>query len=296
MGNVVSNAILNYLNEGPFDAAINSTNIVLIPKVSSPSWLTDYKPISLCIVLYKLIAKVLVNHLKLVLPHVISPKQNTFIPGRLIIDNILVAFETVHTMDTRLKANEGFTALKLDMRKAYDRIEWSFLEAVPCKMGFAPRWTQLLMTCLRMVSYSILINGQPQGHIVPICGLKQGDPLSLYFFILCAEAMSSMLHQATREGGITDIPIIRGSTRVNHLFFADDRLLSCRAKLREWGRIQELLACYETASGHKINRDKTFIFFSRNTKMEVRTHILIEAGVNSTQQYEKYLGLPALIG
>jgi len=161
VGKVVSQAVLHYLNGGPFDVATNSTNIMLIPKFSSPSWLTNYRPISLSNVLYKLIAKVLVNRLKLVLPHAISPEQNAFILGRLITDNILVAFETLHTMDTRLKGNEGFIALKLNMSKAYDLIEWSFLQAVLLKMWVAHRWIHLLMTCVRTVTYSILINGQP---------------------------------------------------------------------------------------------------------------------------------------
>jgi len=150
--------------KGFFYEGINATNIVLIPKVSAPTCVTEYRPISLCNVIYKLIAKVLANRLKVVLPHVISTEQSAFIPGRLITDNILVAFETLHTMDTRLQGKEGFMALKLDMSKAYDRIEWGFLEAILYKLGFAPRWIQLLMTCVRTVTYSILINGQPHGR------------------------------------------------------------------------------------------------------------------------------------
>lgn len=120
---------------------------------------------------------------------------------------------------------------------------------------------------------------------MPTRGLKQGDPMSPYFFILCEEAMSSMLHQAAREWGITGIPITKGGTRVNHMFFADDSLLLCRAnrrsgeKIQELGKNQELLACYETALGQKINKDKTSFFFSGNTKIEVRTQIITEAGL-----------------
>lgn len=123
VGPDVTQATLHFLNGGPFEEALNSTNICLISKVSSPTRVTDYRPISLCNVLYKLISKVLANRLKHVLPTIISPKQSAFIPGRLITDNILVAFETIHTMDTRLKGNDGFMALKLDMSKTYDRLE-----------------------------------------------------------------------------------------------------------------------------------------------------------------------------
>jgi hypothetical protein len=100
-------------------------------------------------------------------------------------------------------------AMKLDMSKAYDRLDWDFLEAMLRKLGFASRWINLLMPCVRTMTYSILINGQPHGHIVPKRGLCQGDPLSPYFFIIYAEAMSSMLHNSVRRGDITGIPISR---------------------------------------------------------------------------------------
>jgi hypothetical protein len=119
----VCRAMLSYLNGGNFDVDLNITNIVLIHKVNSPSKLTDFRLISLCNVLYKLISKVLANWLKSILPHIISPEQSAFVPGRLITDNVLVAFETLHTMATRFSRKEGYMALKLDMSKAYDRME-----------------------------------------------------------------------------------------------------------------------------------------------------------------------------
>jgi hypothetical protein len=189
----VCKAVLDYLNGGNFVEAINETYITLISKVKNPSRLMKYKPISLCNVLYKLIAKVLANRLKKVLPHIISENQSAFVPGRLITDNVLVVFEALQTMDVRMKGAKGYMTLKLDMSKAYDRVEWDFLEAILLKMGFARRWVDLLMVCVRTVTYSILINGQPHGRIVPSRGIRQGDPLSPYFFILCAEGLSTLL-------------------------------------------------------------------------------------------------------
>jgi hypothetical protein len=125
------------------DRSINETHFCLIPKVSSPSRVTDYRPISLCNVIYKLISKVLANRFKEVLPSIISPEQSAFIPGRLISDNIMVAFEALHTINSRIKGNEGFMALKLNMSKAYDRIEWNFLEAILRKLGFVEQWIHL---------------------------------------------------------------------------------------------------------------------------------------------------------
>jgi hypothetical protein len=162
--------VLYYLNHGQLDEGLNTTNIVLIPKVNSPSKLTDYRPISLCNVLYKLVAKVLANRLKFILPQIIFSEQSAFVSGCLITDNVIVAFETLHTMATRLSGNEGFMALKLDMSKAYDKMKWNFLEAMLWKFGFAERWINLLMACVRTVTYSILINGRPYGGLFPLAG------------------------------------------------------------------------------------------------------------------------------
>jgi hypothetical protein len=207
-----------------------------------------------------------------------------------------VAFEALHTMDAKMKGQQGYMALKLDMSKAYDRVEWEFLEGIMRKLGFADRWVNMLMKCIKSVSYSILINGQPHGRIFPSQGIRQGDPLSPYLFILCAEGLSHLLDKAERERTITGLPMVRGRIRISHLFFADDSLLFCKANVEEWARIQEILGLYEQASGQKLNREKTFIFFSRNTKQETKDFIISISGVSSLANYEKYLGLPPLVG
>ena len=144
----VTEAVLSTLNTGTIPKAINHTFLTLIPKIQSPRKITDFRPISLSNVLYKLIAKVLANRLKPRLPQLISETQSAFMSERLITNNILVAHETLHHLKSKRFGKIGFMALKLDMRKAYDRVEWKFLEQIMQKMGFAPKWIQLISTCI----------------------------------------------------------------------------------------------------------------------------------------------------
>ena len=129
------------------------------------------------------------------------------------------------------------------------------------RLVFLEHWINLIMTCVYIVLYFILINGEPHGHIVPTRGLRQGDPLSPYMFILCVEGLSNLISRAEMNGGLSSMPITRGGTKISHLFFMDDSLLFCKANLFEWIKFQEILMKYEKASGQKINREKSSIFF-----------------------------------
>ena len=168
-------------------------------------------------------------------------------------------------MKTCCTGKKGFVAMKLDMSKAYDRVEWVFLENILLKMGFSYTWTGLIMECITTVSYSILVNGEPKGVIVPSRGLRQGDPFSFYLFLFCAKGLNALLRNAVTEGVIQGFSICRNGPKLTHLVFADDCLIFCRSNLKECNKIQELLALYEAALGQVINKEKTTLFFSRNT-------------------------------
>jgi len=292
----VCEAVLYFLNSGEMEDSINTTHIALIPKNLSPGSVLDYRPISLCNVIYKLISKVLANRLKVVLPDIISPTQSAFIPGRLITYNILVAYETMHSMQSRMWSKTGFMGIKLDMSKAYDRVEWNFLEAVMERLGFEVKWVNLVMKCIRTVTYAILVNGSPVGNIRPSRGIRQGDPISPYLFLLCAEALSALLSKAERTGAITGVPTSFKGPRLNHLFFADDSMLFCKANSVEWRRLFRILETYEAGSGQKLNINKTSIFFSRNTSPERKQEILRLSGLSEAHRIETYLGLPTFVG
>ncbi|XP_042972967.1 uncharacterized protein LOC122304769 [Carya illinoinensis] len=296
VGDKVTQAVLEVLNSGGDISGINQTFIVLIPKAKGPKTVKDFRPISLCNLLYKVVSKVLSNRLKLILPLIVSQTQSAFVPGRMILDNVIVAFETMHSMSIRGGRQQSHMAINLDMSKAYDRVEWVFLQAVMVKLGFSEKWIRLVMGCVTSVSYSLLLNGSSQGFFKPSRGIRQGDPLSPYLFLLVSEVLSSLLNHAERNRRIHGFPIGRGQININHLLFADDCLLFCRAKAEEWATIKYLLSIYEGASGQKINKDKTSIYFSANTKPEAKDYILGLAGTRATKCYERYLGLPSLVG
>ena len=199
VGNDVTSMVLNVLNCNKSIVEINKTYITLVPKTKSPTKMTEYKPISLCNVVYKLISKVLANRLKVTLPHLITENQSVFLSERLITDNVLVAFEVMHYLEHKRDGKDCYMAVKLDMSEAYNRVKWGFIEKVMERMGFHERWIALVMHCISTISYSILMNGVAYGSIIPTRGLHQGDPLSLCLFLLCADGLSSLINNAARN-------------------------------------------------------------------------------------------------
>lgn len=190
LGKDILQAILLYLNSGSLSSSLCHSFITLIPKVKNPKYIFEYRPISLSNVSYRVLSKVLANRLKKVMPQLILEHQSAFMSEWLMSDNILVTFETLHYMRNHCTGKAGYMALKPDMSKAYDRVEWGYMQQVLVNMVFHDRWVKLMMECITSATYSVLINGEPQGHIIPTRGLCQGDPLSLYFFLMCTEGLA----------------------------------------------------------------------------------------------------------
>ncbi|KAL5551962.1 hypothetical protein UlMin_002138 [Ulmus minor] len=199
VGEEITSACLGFVNGRHPLGSINETIITLLPKIKNPTRITEFRPISLCNVLYKIISKMLANRLRKIMDSVISQEQSAFIPGRLISDNAIIGFECLHAIK-RQKTKKNFLALKLDMAKAYDRVEWGFIYKIMNKLGFSEVWTNKIMACISSVSYSFQFNGQRVGHLIPSRGLRQGDPLSPYLFLFCGERLSSLLHHYEQSG------------------------------------------------------------------------------------------------
>ena len=171
VGETVVTEVLQVLRGGSIPEGWNETVVVLTPKVQNPDRIKDLRPISLCNVVYKLISKVVANRLKLILGELISPNQSAFVPGCLISDNTILAYEMTHYMKRKRKGKDVHMALKLDMSKAYNRVEWPFLEGILKRMGFNETFVQLIMKCFTTVSYRFRVNGDLTEVVQPGRGL-----------------------------------------------------------------------------------------------------------------------------
>ena len=264
----------NFFVTGTLDPRLNITNICMIPKVERPTRMMELRPISLCNVGYKIISKVLCQRLKICLPRLISETQSAFVAGRLISDNICIAQEMFHGLRTNKSYQNKFMAIKTDMSKAYDRIEWNFIEALLHKMGFDPHWIKLMRGCLSSVQYIVLLNGQPHGLITPQRGLRQGDPLSPYLFIMCTEALISNIKKAERVKQLIGMKVARACPTISHLLFVDDSLFFCKVNKEECQTILRILKDYEAVSGQQINFQKSSIQFghkiAESSRQELR--------------------------
>ena len=162
-------------------------------------------------------------------------------------------------------------AVKLDMSKAHDKVEWVFLEKTMTKMCFDNKWIKLIMSCINSVSYSVLINGVVYGCITPTRGLCQGNPLSSYLFLLCIEGLMTLIVEAKRRRKIFGIFGCMGSPIVAHLLFVDDSMIYCKASKQESRELCEILHKYEEVASQKINIKKSLVFFSKNIDSDKRS-------------------------
>ncbi|EEE66057.1 hypothetical protein OsJ_22054 [Oryza sativa Japonica Group] len=291
----ICSAVRSFLARDLIPEGLCDSVIVLIPKVNNATHLSKFRPISLCNVLYKIASKVLSNRLKPFLPGVVSEFQSAFVPGRLITDSALVSYECLHSIKKQ-QCKKPFFALKVDMMKAYDRVEWSFLHGCLLKLGFADPWIQTVMRCVTSVRYAVRINGELTYPVTPSRGLRQGDPISPYLFLLCTEGLSSILQKKESMGVIQGIRNGHLGPPISHLLFADDSIFFARSDLHSVQGLKDALQAYCKASGQKINLQKSSIFFGQNCPEEIKNSVKETLQVSVEILQDTYLGMPTEIG
>jgi hypothetical protein len=193
--------------------------VTLITKVSSPSFLSDFRPISLLGCLYKIIAKVLAKRLAKVMDLVISSNQSAFIKGRNLVDGVLVVNEVV---DWAKKTKNECLIFKVNFEKAYDLVDWDFLDYMLRRCGFCEKWIGWVRACTFAGNLSVLLNGSPTGEINIQRGLKQGDPLAPFLFLLVVEGFSGVMRNAVELGLFKGFAVGRSPVSISHLQYADD--------------------------------------------------------------------------
>lgn len=214
---------------------LNETFISLIPKSPNSKSLCNYKPISLCNTTFKIVSKIVVGRLGPYLDKLISPNQAAFVPGRRGLDNVVIAQELLHSLNTK-KGKVGFMAIKVDLAKAYDCLEWSLVHHVLNAFHLPQMLIDLIMSSISSTSISILFNGGKLNSFKPTRGIRQGDPLSSYIFFLCMEYLGYLINKECTDKKWVPMKASKDNVGIPHLFFADDLMLFPKQTL--WVLIQ----------------------------------------------------------
>lgn len=280
--------ILQFHRSNKIVKGLNSVFVVLIPKIANPTSLNDYRPISLIGCLYKILSKILSNRLKSVLPKVISPAQSAFISGRQIIDSALILNELVDEM--KLKKKSGFI-FKADFSKAFDCVSWGYLDSILVAMGFGSKWRAWISSCLSSSNISILVNGAATQSFNPSRGLRQGDPLSPFLFLIAAEGLNAMMRSATYRNLFSGIKIGCSNLEISLLQYADDTIIAGDYCWENIVAVKFILRWYEMASGLEINYKKSKLV-SINCPSNWSHLAASKLGCRTESLPFSYLGLP----
>ena len=279
-----------FFEHNQFVKSLNATFLVLVPKGRTVEDLKDLRPISLVGSMYKILSKVLANRIKSIMGLIISQSQNAVVERRQILDAILIANEAV---DSILRRKEKGILCKLDIEKAYDHIRWDFLLQIMERMGFGSKWISWINWCISTASFSVLVNGSSKGFFQSSRGLRQGDPLSPYLFVIGMEALSYLLKRVVEGNFISGCRFSGrdgGDIVISHLLYVDDTILFCEANSEQLMYLRWTLIWFEAFSGLKINLNKSVIIpLGRVDNVEV---LAAELGCGVGSLPSTYLGLP----
>lgn len=256
MGDEILQMVEYTREQGHVSGALNATFITLIPKVSDPKTFGDFRPISLCNLVYKIVSKIIVGRLKPVLSKFITPEQFGFLEDHQIHDDVGITQELLHSIKCKkLKA----ILLKIDLEKAYDRVSWDFLRIILIQIGVPASAIQWIMACVTSMSIAVLVNGAPTSFFSCSRELRQGCPMSPLLFLLVIDGLSKLINLAQREGKIKGLKI-SNDLFISRAMFVDDVLLAGIDSLEDWRAYQGILDLFCKASGMKISLRKSCFY------------------------------------
>lgn len=272
---------------GRLDWRLNCTKTVLIPKCDGATSMHNFRPISLIGGIYKIISKTLTERLKVVMPSLISEFQGAFVDNMQITDDILIALELI---DAREKTNVFGLVVKVNLEKAFDNISWSCLDYTVSRFGFGMVWRNLVKWCLSTARFSMTINGSASAMFRSGKGIKQGDPISHFLFIMIVEVLSVMIKKAADMDLIVGFKPSENAFSITHIQFADDLIVFLDGDVEQIQNLKNILLAFELISGLKVNFKKSVVAAVGNVLNTAECALLFGCPMISFPM--KYLGIP----
>ncbi|XP_024014348.1 uncharacterized protein LOC112088307 [Eutrema salsugineum] len=283
-------AVQSFFKLGFLPKGANSTILALIPKKKEAKTMKDYRPISCCNVIYKIISKILANRLKVVLPKFIAPNQSAFVKDRLLMENLLLATELVK--DYHKETITPRCAMKIDISKAFDSVQWRFLLNTLKALNIPEKYVHWIDLCISTASFSVQVNCELAGYFGSKRGLRQGCSLSPYLFVICMNVLSKKLDKAALEGKFGYHPTCQ-ELQLTHLCFADDLMVFVDGNKRSVEGVLEVFDDFAIHSGLHISLEKSTIYMAGIENVE-KEAIIEQFPFESGNLPVRYLGLPLL--
>jgi hypothetical protein len=291
VGEDVVVAIQSFFDSGMLLKEVNATILSLVPKRPNVSVMGDFRPIACCNVIYKCITKILSNRMLPLLDSMISRNQSAFIPGRNIAENVLLAQEMVRNYHR--KDGQPRCTMKIDLMKAYDSVNWNFLIHCLSCFGFPPKFVNWIKECITSPRFSISLNGTLIGYFKGAKGLRKGDPLSPYLFVIAMEVFSRIMCEFTGSNSGFKFHPRCSKLQLTHLCFADDMLLFSEASLSSIKAVKAVLLEFEQLSGLQANPSKSS-FFCAGISSRMKAVLLDELQMEEGHFPVRYLGVPLI--
>ncbi|GKU91868.1 hypothetical protein SLEP1_g5682 [Rubroshorea leprosula] len=285
---IIKREVIDFIKEfhdkGRIVKGLNESFVVLIPKVSNPEKIEEFRPISLINVSYKILSKLLANRLRRVLEDIIGENQMAFIAGRHLPESVVIANEV---LDEARKKNQACFFFKADFEKAFDNVCWSFLDFMMDKLGFNAKWHSWIKECLRSASISVLINGCPSRQFGMTKGLRHS--MSPFLFLIVAEGLNGLISEVVKQGLFEGVKIGNGELKLSHLQLADDTLIMGKATKENIWVVKCIMRCFELVLGLKINYAKSQLM-STNVEKEWTTEMAYLLNCKICEIPFRYLG------